>query len=438
MMSASFNPYHKWLAIPPEDQPANHYRLLAIELWEDDAEVIANAAEQRISHLRILEMGEQGETASELIAEITAARDCLLDSAARAAYEDQLRGTQESEPEEAGPVLTGAIATESVGSRAKSGDAKPRERTSTRKKGKQNTKKAKKVRLLGHILAPIIGLALGGVILWVIKSMPSAEERENQNVEIPDWGIEEEAAQGQQSSNQSDGSVPTTAPTLPNEVEGEGESGQFETLDQQGADTTEPTAEVADQKESAGVSVSESLPTEDSAAIAEEDGGIAEEEIAEEDIATETASDDPAVDFPDPVDTGAELSPGPSPPAEEESPGFDAAIAELEGGLEEAIAEGALLRQLELVERLTELTGDDGWGQQLELFDAYQQRDQRDETLIARAALLLSDRAALEGRIEEAQALAADGLRAARRQRNPRLERMVTMRILELPLGESE
>ena len=58
MMSASFNPYHKWLAIPPEDQPANHYRLLAIELWEDDAEVIANAAEQRISHLRILEMGE--------------------------------------------------------------------------------------------------------------------------------------------------------------------------------------------------------------------------------------------------------------------------------------------------------------------------------------------------------------------------------------------
>jgi len=148
--------------------------------------------------------------------------------------------------------------------------------------------------------------------------------------------------------------------------------------------------------------------------------------------------DDTAVEFPEPIDTGAELSPEPSPPAEEESPGFDAAIAELEEGLEAAIAEGALLRQLELVERLTELTGDDGWGQQLEIFDDYQQRDQRDETLIARAALLLSDRAALEGRIEEARDLAADGLRAARRERNPRLERLVTMRILELPLGESE
>ena len=93
---------------------------------------------------------------------------------------------------------------------------------------------------------------------------------------------------------------------------------------------------------------------------------------------------------------------------------------------------------LPLVEQLAELTGDDGWGRQLELFDDYQQRDQRDETLIARAALLLSDRAASGGRIEEARALAADGLRAARRERNPRLERMVTMRILELPLGESE
>ncbi len=427
MMSASFNPYHKWLAIPPEDQPANHYRLLAIELWEDDVEVIANAAEQRISHLRILEMGEQGETASELIAEITAARDCLLDPAARAGYEEQLRGVQRSAPQETSPVLADAIATESVGSRATAGDAKTRERTSTRKKGKQNTKKAKKVRLLGHILAPIIGLALGGVILWVIKSMPS-EEKDPGHIEFPDWVNQEEATQGQQSSTPS--SEPSPDP-MPNPSQSDEQSGDPQSSGQQGADTTEPTAEFADQKEIAEASGGESPPTDDSAAIAEED-------IAEEDIATETASDDPAVDFPDPFDTGAELSPEPSPPAEEESPGFDAAIAELEEGLEEAIAEGALLRQLELVERLMELTGDDGWGQQLELFGDYQQRDQRDETLIARAALLLSDRAALEGRIEEARALAADGLRAARRERNPRLERLVTMRILELPLGESE
>ena len=85
-MSSPFDPYHKWLAIPAEDQPPTHYRLLALEAFEDDTEVISNAAEQRISHLRILEMGEQGEIATELIAEITAARDCLLDPETRAAY----------------------------------------------------------------------------------------------------------------------------------------------------------------------------------------------------------------------------------------------------------------------------------------------------------------------------------------------------------------
>ena len=58
-MPESFDPYYKWLAIPPEDQPPSHYRILAIESGERDSEVISNAADQRISHLRILEMGEQ-------------------------------------------------------------------------------------------------------------------------------------------------------------------------------------------------------------------------------------------------------------------------------------------------------------------------------------------------------------------------------------------
>lgn len=27
-MFAPFDPYHRWLGIPPSEQPANHYRLL--------------------------------------------------------------------------------------------------------------------------------------------------------------------------------------------------------------------------------------------------------------------------------------------------------------------------------------------------------------------------------------------------------------------------
>ena len=33
---AEFNAYHKWLGIPPEEQPPNHYRLLGIALFEKD------------------------------------------------------------------------------------------------------------------------------------------------------------------------------------------------------------------------------------------------------------------------------------------------------------------------------------------------------------------------------------------------------------------
>ena len=44
-MAEGFDPYHKWLGIPPKDQPPNHYRLLGIELFESDPEVIDMAAE---------------------------------------------------------------------------------------------------------------------------------------------------------------------------------------------------------------------------------------------------------------------------------------------------------------------------------------------------------------------------------------------------------
>ena len=51
-MSEAFDPYYKWLGIPPADQPPHHYRLLAIELFEADSDVIAGAADQRMAHIR--------------------------------------------------------------------------------------------------------------------------------------------------------------------------------------------------------------------------------------------------------------------------------------------------------------------------------------------------------------------------------------------------
>ena len=45
-MAEAFDPYRKWLGIPVQDQPPNHYRLLGIELFEADPDVISNAADE--------------------------------------------------------------------------------------------------------------------------------------------------------------------------------------------------------------------------------------------------------------------------------------------------------------------------------------------------------------------------------------------------------
>ena len=94
-MAESFDPYHKWLGIPPKDQPPNHYRLLGLEKFESDADVIDSAANRLMSYLHGLSTGNHTRECQKLLNEISTARLCLLDEVKRAAYEDQLRGEQE-------------------------------------------------------------------------------------------------------------------------------------------------------------------------------------------------------------------------------------------------------------------------------------------------------------------------------------------------------
>ena len=50
-MADDFNPYHVWLAIPPDEQPANFYRLLGVRQFETNADVIDSAADRQMAHL---------------------------------------------------------------------------------------------------------------------------------------------------------------------------------------------------------------------------------------------------------------------------------------------------------------------------------------------------------------------------------------------------
>ena len=80
-MSETYDPYFKWLGIPKADQPPHGYRLLGIELFESDADVISNAADGRMAQIKSFQTGKFAAVSQKLLNEIAAAKICLLNPA---------------------------------------------------------------------------------------------------------------------------------------------------------------------------------------------------------------------------------------------------------------------------------------------------------------------------------------------------------------------
>ena len=112
-MAESFDPFHKWLGIPPAEQPASHYRLLGVSEFESDPEVIEAAADQRMEFLHTVAHGNYAEESQQLLNLIASARLCLLNSEKKAAYDADLRsvGTSVLSGEQGPPPLPGAGTT---------------------------------------------------------------------------------------------------------------------------------------------------------------------------------------------------------------------------------------------------------------------------------------------------------------------------------------
>jgi hypothetical protein len=96
-----FNPYHRWLGIAPEEQPADHYRLLGIPRFESDPEVIRDAAMRQMSHVRKYDLGPHSELSQNILNELGMARACLLDPQKKATYDAECRKKQTAEVLEA-------------------------------------------------------------------------------------------------------------------------------------------------------------------------------------------------------------------------------------------------------------------------------------------------------------------------------------------------
>ncbi|GAB4140861.1 MAG: hypothetical protein Tsb009_10420 [Planctomycetaceae bacterium] len=81
-----------WLGISLDEQPPNHYRLLGLKRFTSDRSAIDHAAEMALKRVRQA-AGDANQTVAEkLIAKIEIARECLLDTERKAAYDAKLRG----------------------------------------------------------------------------------------------------------------------------------------------------------------------------------------------------------------------------------------------------------------------------------------------------------------------------------------------------------
>ena len=413
-MDESFDPYHKWLAIPPEDQPPSHYRLLAIESGEQDEEVISNAAEQRISHLRILEMGEQGGVASQLIEEIQLARDCLLGAETRAVYEEQ-SARESSEPSvEFDEELPREALVESLDKKASANTTASKIRAK-----KASDKKAKKISLIGHIVAPIVGLAIGGVILYVIKSMPTEKEDPTQ------IGFEIGSMRDADSAQQ--GSIDSDADSEQQEAESPDNSGaRLPNIHQSVADALPDEAEQAELNQQ-----NEALETSGAEDLQAERVTLTEPDSLNETVVNDVVNDH-AEASPSAASTNDDLADQQAMKLERERRGKEAALTA-------AVESGNLMMQLKIANEIAMLDNQDSWDREVKLFEDYKiKASQSDQRSIVQAAMFLSQRAQKAGLNQEARALAGEALRSARNDGSPELTRMVTTYILQSSFAEGE
>ena len=101
--ASNFDPYYQWLGIPPSERPINHYRLLGVEIFEDNGDVIAHAADRQMAHLKSFSAGPHSSDSQQVLNALAKARLCLLNAKAKTAYDRQLHKTIAPPPQETTP-----------------------------------------------------------------------------------------------------------------------------------------------------------------------------------------------------------------------------------------------------------------------------------------------------------------------------------------------
>jgi hypothetical protein len=176
-MAEDFDPYRKWLGIPAKDQPPNHYRLLGIELFEDDPDVIEAAADQRMAHVRTYQTGQNSALSQKILNELSAAKLCLLDAAKKAAYDSVVRKqlAEPRSPASAKSKVTAAETAEVIpisefDAALASIDARPHAPRS----GSSVAKRRRHLRVPLILVSAALSLLLASSLVWLITANRAA------------------------------------------------------------------------------------------------------------------------------------------------------------------------------------------------------------------------------------------------------------------------
>ncbi|MBM4000365.1 MAG: hypothetical protein FJ297_12660 [Planctomycetes bacterium] len=90
MSDDAFDPYRQWLGIDSGERPIDCYRLLGLDRFESDGDRIAEAAEERMRHVRTFQTGPRGVHTQRILNELARAKLRLLDPKSKAAYDERL------------------------------------------------------------------------------------------------------------------------------------------------------------------------------------------------------------------------------------------------------------------------------------------------------------------------------------------------------------
>jgi sulfatase modifying factor 1 len=97
-----FDPYHRWLGIPPGQRPPSYYQMLGIAPDERDREVIEAAAVRQSAYVRNFQTGPHARDCARILGELALARATLLDAAKRRRYDAQLPRASTTQPQPGG------------------------------------------------------------------------------------------------------------------------------------------------------------------------------------------------------------------------------------------------------------------------------------------------------------------------------------------------